>query len=783
MADQPGIADEPFRLEETTIEELHGAIRTGQTTCVAIVQQYIARVRAFNGVASALVTGNGAPIPEATGAVRAMSPIRFPNRTVKASTILPNLERYQGPPLEFGRMEPTASDPTVQQQFGMIVGIPNAGQANALATLNIRGERSVTCRGQFDRHPSEGPLPPDAPPVCEFFRRLPDALERAAELDASYGRNPDLKKMPMYGVVFSFKDSFDTKDMRSTGGGDALYDIDFPARDHVLVEQLRNKGAIIFAKAVNTEYNGRAGDPGGLHKPEKVLPSTLGYQRSTWGGNPANPYDTTRSASLGSSSGSAVSVSTNMVMASLGEETRASCRGPSNHNAVALILPHKSMLGFDGGAIGADIYCDRSGIHCRTIGDCAKVLDALRDPAEGYYDPRDPYTTVPRSSVLKTPYASHAAMTGERGSLKDMRLGVIRESMLIPQGSKAEKPIVTAAVTEIKTVLGDRLGATLVESSDPLWKRDPDVEIMKTDFRRALARLVPVFMPDLLFRLGRGGQPIFKEFAAAIVPTEFMPGKVFGSGAMKPIDYLIELAEERIPPPSNLNLATIQQQELAMMFRFHIPQYLSRRATDWQRLGFIETLTDFSVLNARSKFWGDDQRAAFKNWEEISDPRNPLGGRQGVNERIMLRELLRRVDMMVILENKLDVLVRLHTPWPPGLIGGAYQYDIVSNLSPESLCGPNAGLTEVLIPAGYVTTVYDPVYSLNEDRTRYVSTPSQTPTTIPEPGLPYSLVFRVEPGKEDTLLKIASAYEAASKRRIPPPAFGPLAAKSHTGAV
>ena len=160
-------------------------------------------------------------------------------------------------------MEPTSSDPSVQQQFGMIRGIPNSGQLNALATLNIRGERSVTCRGDYDRHPSEGPLPPDAPPVCEIFRRLPDALETAAELDAKYGRNPDLEKMPMYGVVFSFKDPFDTKDMRSTGGGDAAYDIDFPARDHTLVEQLRNKGAIIFAKALCTEYNGRAGNPGG----------------------------------------------------------------------------------------------------------------------------------------------------------------------------------------------------------------------------------------------------------------------------------------------------------------------------------------------------------------------------------------------------------------------------------------------------------------------------------------------------------------------------------------
>jgi amidase len=432
------------------------------------------------------------------------------------------------------------------------------------------------------------------------------------------------------------------------------------------------------------------------------------------------------------------------------------------------------MLGFDGGAIGADIYCDRSGILCRTVADCAKVLDALKDPEAGYYDPRDPFTTVPRASVLSTPYAGHATNSGAPGALNGLRLGVIRESMLIRTNSKTEEPIVSAAAREIKTVLGAKLGAALVESSDPLWARDPGVEQMKIDFRVALARLVPVFMPDLLFRLGRDSKPVFKEFAAVIAPTEFVPGKIFGSGKMKPIDYLVELAEGRIAPPANLDIATIQQQQLANTFRFHIPQYLTRRAADWKQAGFTETLTDFAALNARSKYWGDDQRAAFKNWEEVSDPRNSLGGRQGVDERIMLRELLRRVDMMVIYENKLDALVRLHTPWPPGLIGHAYQYDIESNLSPESLYGPNAGLTEVLIPAGYVTITYDPVYQLNADRTRYVSAPSHMPTTIPAPGLPFSLVFRAEPGREDLLLQIASAYENASKRRTPPPNFGPL---------
>ena len=769
--------DKPFRLEEATIDELHQAIKAGRTTCVAVVRHYIDRARAYNGVASVLVTKDGAPVPEATGAVRATAPLRFPTETVEASTILPDLDKYKGPPLEFGRMEPTASDPSVQQQFGMIAGRPDAGQLNALATLNIRGERSVTCRGEFDRHPSEGPLPASAPPVCEEFRKLPDALERAAELDATYGRNPDLDKMPMYGVVFSFKDPFDTRDMRTTAGGDAAYDIDFPARDHVLVEQLRNKGAIIYAKAVCTEYNGRAGDPGGRHKPEKVLPSVLGYQRSSWAGNPANPYDTTRAASLGSSSGSGVSVSANLVMRSLGEETRASTRGPANHNAVSLILPHKAMLSFNGGAIGADIYCDRAGILARTIADAAKVLDALKDPDAGYYDPRDPYTTVPRSSVLASPYQGHAKMSGASRSLAGTRIGLIRESMLIRPGEKATVPICTAAAAEVKAILGAKLGATLVESSDPLWERDRDLEAMNPDFRQALVRLVPVFMPDLLFRVGTDGEPLFKEFAAAIRPTEFMPGKVFGSGSMTSIDYCVALAEGRAAPPSNLDIATIQEQELAMMFRFHIPQYLSRRAADWRERGFTETLIDFPSLNARSKFWGDDGRAGFKNWEEVTDPRNRLGGRQGVDERIMLRELLRRVDMMVMLENRLDAFVRLHTPLPPAKIGGAHDpLGGRNNLRLESFYGPNGGLTEVLIPAGYVTTVYDPVFTLSPDGTHYVPVASDTPTTIPEPGLPFSLVFRAEPGREDVLLRIASAYEAASKRRIPAPAFGPLPA-------
>ena len=358
-----GVRPGAFQLEEATIASIHQAIQRGQVTCVGLVQAYLARARAYNHTSDRLVTRDGASIPAAPGTMRAGAPLTFPTETVAISTLLPNYSEYAGPPIELGRMEPTSSDPAVQQQYGMTIGTPNSGKVNALGTINLRGERSVTCKGDRDKAPSAGALPGGSPAVCEEFRKQPDALERAGELDRQYGRNPDLAAMPMYCIPFSFKDPFDTKDMRTTAAADARYDIDFPARDHTLVAQLRQKGAIIYAKAVNTEYNGIPGDPGGKNEPNQILLSDQGYQRSSWGGNVANPYDTTRAASLGSSSGSGASVSTNLVTCSICEETSMSCRGPANHNSVALILPHKAMISFLGGAIGADIHNDRAGIH------------------------------------------------------------------------------------------------------------------------------------------------------------------------------------------------------------------------------------------------------------------------------------------------------------------------------------------------------------------------------------------------------------------------------------
>jgi amidase len=46
----------PFHLQEGTIDEVHRAIRNGQITCRGLVELYINRAKAYNGVSNVFVT-------------------------------------------------------------------------------------------------------------------------------------------------------------------------------------------------------------------------------------------------------------------------------------------------------------------------------------------------------------------------------------------------------------------------------------------------------------------------------------------------------------------------------------------------------------------------------------------------------------------------------------------------------------------------------------------------------------------------------------------------------
>ncbi len=736
-------ADKSFHLQEATIDDIHAGIRSGELSCKQVVEAYVARAKAYNGFCARLVTEDGAKVSAAKGAVRAGSALKFPTETLAISKLVPDFDKYIGMKPDYGRMEPTMSDPTVLQQYGMVAGIAKAGQVNALETLNIRGERSVSCKAGCDA--ATGALPASCPKACDAFRKQPDALERAAELDKQFGRNPDLKAMPLYCVPMSFKAVYDAKDMRTTGGGDVNYAMDVPPKDSTLTARLRAAGAIVYAQAHNSEYNAGSGDPGG---DAKVVRPYIGAggSRESWGGMTCNPYDTERVTS-GSSGGSAVSVAANLVVCSICETTGGSCRGPANYQGVVNVVPTKGMISY-GGGIGANPYQDRPGIMCRTVKDSVKVLDAFRDTKTGsYFDARDPYTALPRVIAAKTAYASALSDPSNPKPLAGLRIGVIRELMV--KDSPSDAAVSDGINAELKVLKA--LGAELVESTDPKYPDDPSIPNMEFDFNQAIAEVLPFHMPEV-FSSKKDGKPEFEVAGWDVASRK----------------YLVSLATHNAPLPANLNFRRVfsnpppdPEAVSGYTFAYQFAEYLMKRGD--------ARVFDWASLNSNAKYFNDVRRAAMKNWENKEmDIRT-----NAITYTMKRRDTLRMVMMKVLEQNRIDVFVNPVSLTLQGKIGGA------------TVGGPGGGgggfgygamlgIPEVFVPAGFADEIYEPSFVLSKDGTKYEGIEASKPTKLAAP-LPYNIAFWAGPGEEATLIKVGSAYEAASHRRKPPAAFGPLA--------
>jgi amidase len=741
------MAADTFHLEEATIEDIHHGIKSGEITCKGLVQAYINRIKAYNGACTQLVTNDGKSIAAALGAVRAGAPLKFPTATKSVSMLLPDFKQYAGPPLEFGRMESTASDPGVQQQYGMVVGLANAGQLNAIETLNIRGERSVTCKGAFDAPPGT-PLPAGAPAACEKFRQQPDALERAAELDAQYGKSPDLAAMPMYCSAITVKDWYDVKDMRSTGGGDLNYATDFPPWEMTLVSQLRGKGAIILGTTVASEEGFRA------EGPEKPQVSYVGSNtvRSSWSGTACNPYDTERTPGE-SSGGAGVAVATNMATCSICETTGGSCRIPANANAVTSFVTTKGLTSEFGSVLAAFIN-HRPGVICRTIGDAARVMDAMKDPDGSYFDSRDFFTAQPHALAPAKPYASATIANLEPGAkpLQGLRIGIVREFMVKHTANDAA--ISDRADKEFKSILRDRLGAELVESVDPQYPDDPDVPNMKYTFADASAEILPNSAPEYFFQ--RNGNGALK-FA--------VPGYDVRSR-----DYLVKLALRQAPLSPNLNMRTIISSGFDDGGRneFMIAKYLSARGD--------ARVKDLASIAPNSK-WSDALGAAGAQNMALA---NLQDSRTRGIDRYKMRTVFLQLILEVMRENKIDLFVHPNLTIPPGKIGGAQDPNVGDRDSNGFPISDLLGVPEVVTPAGFNQVVYEPEFVLSDDKKSYeveifvdASAPGTVASKLPHP-LPFSIEYWAAPGDEPLLLKVASAYEAATHHRKPPAAFPAL---------
>ncbi|EEF34105.1 amidase, putative [Ricinus communis] len=232
----------------------------------------------------------------------------------------------------------------------------------------------------------------------------PDALDQAEKADRERQLNQGGRSLgELHGIPVLIKDGIGTKDkLNTTCGSYALLGSEV-ARDAGVVEKLRCAGAVILGKASQSEWY-------------RTRSMEIPDGRCARGGQAVNPYVKWGNP-CGSSSGSAISVATNMVAVSLGTETDASILCPSDCNSVVGLKPTVGLTS-RAGVVPVSPRQDTVGPICRTVSDAVYVLDAIVG-----FDPRDYAATKEAAKYI--PAGGYKQFLTEDG-LKGKRLGVVR---------------------------------------------------------------------------------------------------------------------------------------------------------------------------------------------------------------------------------------------------------------------------------------------------------------------------------------------------------------------
>src|SRR5258708_14179932 len=167
-------------------------------------------------------------------------------------------------------------------------------------------------KGYLDRIQSLNPL------LHSVIETNPNAVSIAQHLDNE--RRRGIVRGPLHGIPILVKDNIATDDnMETTAGSLALVHSRVPG-DAVIIQQLREAGAVILGKANLGEWANFRDDEA------ETYPLAVGW--SARGGSTNNAYDLSYT-SWGSSSGSGAGAAANLCAAAVGTETDGSITGPS----------------------------------------------------------------------------------------------------------------------------------------------------------------------------------------------------------------------------------------------------------------------------------------------------------------------------------------------------------------------------------------------------------------------------------------------------------------------
>jgi amidase len=441
--------------------------------------------------------------------------------------------------------------------------------------------------------------------------------------------------------------------------------------------------------------------------------------RSSFGGPFCNPYDTERSPGT-SSGGSGSSVAANLVTCSIGEETGGSIHHPAKNNSIVGLAPTQELVSRDG-MVGAGLNT-RVGPLCRTVKDAARLLEVIAG-----YDPKDELTAFSIGRMPSEPYRSFAS---ER-SLTGMRIGVIREHM----DRKAFNDADTESIDITERAIEDlrKLGATI---DDP----GPEGAL----FQSCIDKYVPLYR-----------NKAFTEQFPKLFPLD-----ANGKPATDQISQLVDMFYDPSLVPPGSSIRTIGRASNDGVTRYMLTRYLRERGD-----ANIKTIRD---LIDKSKYYRDirpdagfvDRKAAL---EEMNKSQT-LDMASLFQERFVTQQIVSQCMALA----DLDALVSPAGNIPAYILGAPMEPPLAGRTnSVWGLLGQH-GIPTLSVPAGFTTQVFD--------RVRDAAAPGGSRLAEPVPAkLPVGIMLFGRPFSEPTLLRIASAYEAATKHRTPPPDFGPVA--------
>ncbi len=177
------------------------------------------------------------------------------------------------------------------------------------------------------------------------------ALAQARQADAEIAAGK--YRGPLHGIPWGAKDLLDTRGVPTTWGAEPYKDR-VPDRDAAVVRMLHDAGAVLLAK---------------------LTLGALAYGDIWHGGRTNNPWNLEQGSS-GSSAGSASATAAGLVGFSIGTETLGSIVSPSMRCGTTGLRPTFGRVPRTG-AMALCWSLDKIGPICRTVEDCALVLDAI----------------------------------------------------------------------------------------------------------------------------------------------------------------------------------------------------------------------------------------------------------------------------------------------------------------------------------------------------------------------------------------------------------------------